>query len=64
MGKKAFETKSRDDSSNIYTVSGISVKNIYRPNDLKDFTYEKNLADPGVYPYTRGVYPDMYRKQF
>jgi methylmalonyl-CoA mutase N-terminal domain/subunit len=64
MGKEVFEARTRDDSSSIHTVSGIPVKNIYRPEDLKDFNYEKNLADPGIYPYTRGVYPDMYRKQF
>ncbi len=44
------------------TESGIEVKPFYRPEDLGDgFDYDKKLADPGDYPYTRGPYPTMYR---
>jgi len=31
------------------------------PESLKNFLYEKNLGNPGEFPYTRGVYPTMYR---
>jgi len=34
---------------------------LYRPEDLQDFEYERDLADPGQYPFTRGIYPTMYR---
>src|SRR5215213_6306870 len=44
------------------TDSGIEVKPVYRPEDLgRDFDYSERLGDPGEYPYTRGVYPSMYR---
>jgi methylmalonyl-CoA mutase N-terminal domain/subunit len=44
------------------TESGIEVKPVYRPEDLgEDFDYSERLGDPGEYPYTRGVYPSMYR---
>jgi len=44
------------------TESGIEVKPVYRPEDLgEDFDYSEKLGDPGDYPYTRGVYPSMYR---
>ena len=44
------------------TESGIEVKSVYRPEDLgEDFEYSERLADPGEFPYTRGVYPSMYR---
>src|SRR3712207_6673168 len=44
------------------TESGIEVKPVYRPEDLgEDFEYSERLADPGEFPYTRGVYPSMYR---
>jgi methylmalonyl-CoA mutase, N-terminal domain len=44
------------------TDSGIEVKPVYRPEDLgEDFDYAEKLGDPGEYPYTRGVYPSMYR---
>jgi methylmalonyl-CoA mutase N-terminal domain/subunit len=44
------------------TESGIEVKPFYRPEDLgPSFDYPEKLGDPGEYPYTRGVYPTMYR---
>jgi methylmalonyl-CoA mutase N-terminal domain/subunit len=44
------------------TESGIEVKPLYRPEDLGEhFDYSEKLGDPGEYPYTRGVYPNMYR---
>ncbi len=44
-----------------HTESGIEVKSLYRPEDLDGFEYPERLGDPGEYPYTRGVYPSMYR---
>jgi len=37
-------------------------KVLYAPDDLKDVDYERDLGFPGEYPFTRGVYPGMYRK--
>src|SRR6187402_1910825 len=42
------------------TISGEPVKPLYKPSDV-DVDYERDLGDPGEYPYTRGVYPSMYR---
>src|SRR5512139_364717 len=44
-----------------FTESGISVKRLYTPLDLEGSDYVRDLAFPGEYPYTRGVYPSMYR---
>jgi methylmalonyl-CoA mutase N-terminal domain/subunit len=41
------------------TSSGIPIPRFYRPEDVAGIPY----ADPGEYPYTRGLYPDMYRKR-
>ena len=41
--------------------TGIEVKPLYKPEDLEGFDYVTELGDPGEYPYTRGVYPTMYR---
>jgi methylmalonyl-CoA mutase, N-terminal domain len=41
------------------TASGIPLKTLYTPEDVKDISYPE-LSFPGVYPYTRGVYPSMY----
>lgn len=43
------------------TESGIPVKEIYTPLDLQDRDYCQDLSFPGEFPYTRGVYPTMYR---
>jgi len=50
----------------ITTVSGIPVKRVYTPADLEEigFDYEKDLGEPGHYPYTRGIDPEMYRKDY
>ncbi|MBN1163176.1 MAG: methylmalonyl-CoA mutase, partial [Candidatus Krumholzibacteriota bacterium] len=46
------------------TVSGESVKPIYTEEDLPRLDYLEELGFPGEYPYTRGVYPTMYRGRF
>ncbi len=46
------------------TISGIPVKEVYRPKDIEDLIYQRDLSEPGEFPYTRGVYPTMYRGQF
>ena len=45
------------------TDSEIEVKPFYKPEDLVGFDYSEKLGDPGEYPYTRGVYPTMYRNR-
>jgi methylmalonyl-CoA mutase N-terminal domain/subunit len=42
------------------TPSGIPIAPVYRPNDA-DIEYARDLADPGQFPFTRGVQPTMYR---
>ncbi len=43
------------------TTSGIPIKPLYTPLDFDRTGYSENLGFPAVYPYTRGVYPTMYR---
>jgi methylmalonyl-CoA mutase N-terminal domain/subunit len=43
------------------TVSGRPVDRLYAPDDLPDFDYERDLNNPGVFPYTRGIHPTGYR---
>jgi len=48
--KKRFETH-----------SGIEVKRLYTPLDSQGIDYVRDLGFPGSYPFTRGIYPTMYR---
>ncbi|PSQ45938.1 methylmalonyl-CoA mutase [Halobacteriales archaeon SW_7_68_16] len=43
------------------TVSNHEVDRLYTPEDVADLDYEADLGFPGEEPYTRGVYPTMYR---
>src|SRR3954469_25307441 len=43
-----------------FTDSGIEVEPIYGPDDVPP---ELDLGDPGAFPYTRGIHPEMYRKR-
>ena len=43
-----------------FTDSGIEVDRVYTEDDLPE---QLDLGEPGEYPFTRGVHPDMYRKQ-
>ena len=38
-------------------------KVVYRPQDIAALDYERDLGDPGQYPFTRGIYGQMYRQR-
>ncbi len=42
------------------TISGLENEPLYTP-DTVEIDYDRDLGYPGVYPFTRGVYPSMYR---
>ena len=43
------------------TSSGIEVRRLYGPEDRREADYGADVGYPGEPPYTRGVYPTMYR---
>ncbi len=43
------------------TDSGIEIKPVYGPSDLQGFEPVRDLGRPGEPPFTRGIYPTMYR---
>src|SRR5258708_36802025 len=36
------------------------IEPVYGPKALQDFDPERELGEPGEFPFTRGVYPTMY----
>jgi len=42
-------------------LSGIEIRGAYTPADAANFDYERDLGEPGQFPFTRGIYPTMYR---
>ena len=45
-------------SDKIFNDSGLEIKKVYTAADTRDFTPPE---DPGTFPFTRGIQPDMYR---
>lgn len=45
------------------TDSDIPVNPLYTPEEIEDIDYLDDISFPGQFPYTRGVYPTMYRSK-
>jgi methylmalonyl-CoA mutase N-terminal domain/subunit len=43
------------------SVSGRDVEPLFTPEDAAAVEYERDLGDPGQFPYTRGIHPSGYR---
>ncbi len=52
-----------DDKDRKYTASGLTIKECYEHQDVKDLDLPDKLGNPGEYPFTRGVYNTMYRQR-
>ena len=75
MGRMAIETKTERPAAAAptdpsdpedparQTSSEIPVHRFYRPDDVAGIPYEQKVGDPGTYPFTRGLYADMYRQR-
>ena len=46
------------------TSSGVVIRDLYTPADTAQLDEERDLGQPGAYPFTRGVQPTMYRSRF
>ncbi len=58
----AFKERSPERPVRFESLSGIPVEPLYTPESLgAGWTYADRLGYPGEYPFTRGVYPTMYR---
>lgn len=54
-------SRDKERKDEFLTSSQIKIKKTYSEKDLADFNPPRDLAEPGKFPYTRGVYPTMYR---
>src|SRR5208283_2609395 len=43
------------------TLSGLPVQRLYTADDVARIDPESDIGYPGEFPFTRGVYPSMYR---
>ena len=57
---RPFVERQPERSPSFQTASGIGVERLYEPEDTP-VDYNRDLGYPGEYPFTRGIYPTMYR---
>jgi methylmalonyl-CoA mutase N-terminal domain/subunit len=57
--RELYEAKPERDAL-FTTISGLENRPLYTPDNV-EVDYERDLGWPGVYPFTRGPYPSMYR---
>jgi methylmalonyl-CoA mutase N-terminal domain/subunit len=58
--EKLYEAAPERQGELFSTISGLENEPLYTP-DTVDVDYDRDLGYPGVFPFTRGVYPSMYR---
>src|SRR5580700_6693669 len=46
------------------TLSGLPLETLYTAKTLASRNLEETIGYPGEFPYTRGIYPTMYRGRF
>jgi len=65
MGVATYIKDEKDAIQEVVLQSGIKVKPVYSPEDLDrvGFDYQKDLADPGEFPFTRGIHPLGFRSR-
>lgn len=59
-----YQAKTPERESEFATVSEVPIERLYTPLDVPGEEYLNRVGFPGQYPYTRGVYPTMYRGRF
>ena len=59
MGVATYIKDEKDAILEVILQSGIKVKPVYTPEDLErvGFDYEKDLGNPGEFPFTRSLHP-------
>src|SRR6058998_3860934 len=52
---------SKERRGSFTTISGRPINQLYTSEDVASLDYERDLANPGTFPYTRGIHPTGYR---
>jgi methylmalonyl-CoA mutase N-terminal domain/subunit len=58
--KELYEAVPERQGELFSTISGVENEPLHTPDSV-EVDYERDLGYPGVFPFTRGVYPSMYR---
>src|SRR5713101_1739605 len=61
---KISNAEKKERKEHFTTLSGLPVERLYTAESLGDWDAEEALGYPGEFPFTRGIYPTMYRGRF
>jgi methylmalonyl-CoA mutase N-terminal domain/subunit len=62
MAKSAPAAPTRDAEAQIFeTNAGVAIQELYTPDDIPGHDADRDLGEPGGYPFVRGPYAGMYR---
>ena len=53
--------KSPERAASFTTISGRPIERLYTAEDLDGIDYDRDINNPGAFPYTRGIHPTGYR---
>jgi len=53
--------KAPERAASFTTISGRPIERLYTPEDVEGIDYDRDINNPGAFPYTRGIHPTGYR---
>jgi methylmalonyl-CoA mutase, N-terminal domain len=59
-GEAAIRLKPDPTTDRFTTISGRPIGRLYTQDDVRSIDYKRDINDPGVFPYTRGIHPSGY----
>ena len=62
--RKAKSSAAAGRKTRFTTLSGLPIERLYSEESLPGWNPDEALGYPGEFPYTRGIYPTMYRGRF
>jgi methylmalonyl-CoA mutase N-terminal domain/subunit len=62
--RKAKSSAAAERKTRFTTLSGLPVERLYSEESLPNWDPDEALGYPGEFPYTRGIYPTMFRGRF
>jgi len=64
MSDRKAKSSAAERKTQFTTLSGLPIERLYSEESLRDWNPDEALGYPGEFPYTRGIYPTMYRGRF
>jgi methylmalonyl-CoA mutase N-terminal domain/subunit len=61
IADEAAASKPKERAASFTTISGRPIERLYTADDITSLDYARDIADPGTFPYTRGIHPTGYR---